>query len=72
MYSIDDDGSCERLKKFWLKELKEKEFKQPIIIVGNKLDLMGVEDDRDYCRIFKVIKQLVKDLSVMYLYKIVS
>ncbi|CAD8137938.1 unnamed protein product [Paramecium pentaurelia] len=63
MYSIDDDGSCERLKKFWLKELKEKEFKQPIIIVGNKLDLMGVEDDRDYCRIFKVIKQLVKDFS---------
>ena len=56
MYSIVDDGSCERLKKFWLKELKEKELKQPIIIVGNKLDLMNLEDDKEYCRIFKVIK----------------
>ncbi|CAD8126963.1 unnamed protein product [Paramecium sonneborni] len=63
MYSIDDNCSCERLQKFWLKGLKEKELKQPIIIVGNKLDLMGVEDNRDYCRIFKVIKQLVKDFS---------
>nr|CAI39255.1 eng_C97 [Paramecium tetraurelia] len=63
MYAIDDDGSWERLNKFWLRELKEKEFKQPIIVVGNKLDLMGLDEDREYCRIFKVIKQLVKDFS---------
>ncbi|CAD8046213.1 unnamed protein product [Paramecium sonneborni] len=63
MYSIDNNDSCERLQKFWLKELKEKELKQPIIIVGNKLDLMDLKEDRDYCRIFKVIKELVKDFS---------
>ncbi|CAD8046810.1 unnamed protein product [Paramecium primaurelia] len=63
MYAIDDDGSSERLKRFWLKELRDKEYKQPVIIVGNKLDLLGLEDDRDYHRIFKVIKQLVKDFN---------
>ncbi|CAD8135458.1 unnamed protein product [Paramecium octaurelia] len=63
MYSIDDDASCERLQNFWLKELKEKEFQQPIIIVGNKLDLINLEDGREYCRVFKFIKQLVKDFS---------
>ncbi|CAK92460.1 unnamed protein product (macronuclear) [Paramecium tetraurelia] len=63
MYAIDDDGSSERLKRFWLKELRDKEYKQPVIIVGNKLDLLGLEEDRDYHRIFKVIKQLVKDFN---------
>ncbi|CAK72672.1 unnamed protein product (macronuclear) [Paramecium tetraurelia] len=63
MYSIDDDGSSERLKRFWLKELREQGYKQPVIIVGNKLDLLGLEEDRDYHRIFKVIKQLVKDFN---------
>ncbi|CAD8138514.1 unnamed protein product [Paramecium pentaurelia] len=63
MYAIDDDGSSERLKRFWLKELREQGYKQPVLIVGNKLDLLGLEEDRDYHRIFKVIKQLVKDFN---------
>ncbi|CAD8046977.1 unnamed protein product [Paramecium sonneborni] len=63
MYAIDDDGSSERLKRFWLKELRDKGYKQPVIIVGNKLDLLGQEEDKDYHRIFKVIKQLVKDFN---------
>ncbi|CAK78690.1 unnamed protein product (macronuclear) [Paramecium tetraurelia] len=63
MYSIDNDTSCERLQNFWFKVLKEKEFQQPIIIVGNKLDLIGLDCDRENYRVYKLIKQLVKDFS---------
>jgi Ras family protein T1 len=56
MYAIDNDGSSERLKRFWLKELRDRGRTPPVIVVGNKLDLMGQDDEKEYHRIFKVIK----------------
>eukprot|EP01029_Cantina_marsupialis_P027780 TRINITY_DN773991_c0_g1_i1.p1 TRINITY_DN773991_c0_g1~~TRINITY_DN773991_c0_g1_i1.p1 ORF type:complete len:623 (-),score=181.78 TRINITY_DN773991_c0_g1_i1:300-2168(-) len=60
VYDLDREETFERIQSYWLEELSCRELNTPVIVVGNKCDLLAA--GKDLCAIqMKELQELRKD-----------
>lgn len=70
VYDMSDEQTVNSLKNFWLPFVQKYNSKIPILIVGNKLDLVRINPSLSYyTRIGKILRPLMRDFDVVGLYQ---
>ena len=66
VYDMSDEQTVASLRTYWLPFVEKYNSKVPIIIVGNKLDLVIMNPSLSYyTRIGKILRPLMKEFSVL-------
>lgn len=67
VYDMSDEQTIASMKNFWLPFVQKYNTKVPVIIVGNKLDLVRVNPSLSYyTRIGKILRPLMREFSVAF------
>lgn len=67
VYDMSDEQTVNSLKNFWLPFVQKYNPKIPIMIVGNKLDLVRINPSLSYyTRIGKILRPLMRDFDVAF------
>lgn len=65
LYDMTDEETVKNIKDFWLPLVHKYNTKVPVIIVGNKLDLIRISPNLShYTRIGKILKPLMREFDV--------